>query len=99
MTEPFVLDPVSSTTDRNISNTVNRPLVGGLKICCLNINSLPKHVEKLWIMVEEFSPHIICLNETKLNSDIRNDELRIEWYHEIIHKDRSRHGGGVAIYV
>ena len=40
-------------------------------------------------MVEEFSPHIICLNETKLNSNIGNDELRIEGYHEIIRKDRS----------
>ena len=50
-------------------------------------------------MVEEFSPHIICLNETKLNSDIGNDGLRIEGYHEIIGKDRSRHGGGVAMYV
>ena len=50
-------------------------------------------------MVEEFSPHIICLNETKLNSDIGNDELRIKGYHEIICKDRSRHGGGVAMYV
>ena len=82
-----------------INNTVNRPLVGGLKIYCLNINSLPKHVDDLRIMVEEFSPHIICLNETKLNRGIGNDELRIEGYHEIIRKDRSRHGGGVAMYV
>ena len=50
-------------------------------------------------MVEEFSPHIICLTETKLNSDIGNDELKIGGYHEIIRKDRSRHGGGVAMYV
>ena len=49
-------------------------------------------------MVEEFS-HISCLNETKLNSDIGNDVLRIEGYHKIIHKDCSRHGGGVAMYV
>ena len=99
MTGPFVLDPVSSTTDRNVSNTVNRPLDGGLKIYCVNVNSLPKHVDELWIMVEEFSPHNICLNETKLNSDIGNDELRIDGYHEIIRKDRSRHGGRVAMYV
>ena len=50
-------------------------------------------------MVEEFSPHIIRLNETKLNSDIGNDELRIEGYHEITRNDCSGHGGGVAMYV
>ena len=69
LTGPFVPDPVSSTTDRSVSNTVNRPLVGGLKIYCSNINYLPKHVDELRIMVEEFSPRIICLNETKLNID------------------------------
>ena len=99
LTGPFVPDPVSSITDKNVSSTANRPFVGSLKIYCLNKNSLLKHVDELRIMVEEYSPHITCLNETKLNNDIGNEELRIEGLHEIIGKDRSRHGGGVDMYV
>ena len=41
-------------------------------------------------------PHIMALNETKLDDTIGSAELSISNYHEIIYKDRTRYGGGVA---
>ena len=71
----------------------------GLKIYCLNVNSVLKHLDELRIMAVDKQPHIICLNETKLDGDIEDDELSIEGFQNIIRKDRTRHGGGFAIYV
>ena len=48
---------------------------------------------------DEHSPNGICLNETKLNQDICDELLQIDGFQKINRKDRSRHGGGVAIYV
>ena len=38
------------------------------------------------------------LNETKLDSNIGDDEISIEGY-SLVRKDRNTHGGGVALYV
>ena len=50
-------------------------------------------------MAVDKQPHIICLNETKLDGDIRDEVLSIEGFQKIIRKDHTRHRGGVAIYV
>ena len=44
-------------------------------------------------------PHIMALNETKLDDTIGSAELSISNYHEIIRKNRTRYGGGVALYI
>ena len=36
----------------------------------------------------------ICLNETKLDGDIGDEELVIDGFHDIIGNDRTRHRGG-----
>ena len=71
----------------------------GLKMCCLNIDSLVKHFDKLKVFIESEAPHIFGINETKLYDTVTDEELRIENYHDIIWKDRNRHGGEVAFYV
>ena len=76
---------------------VNR-VIKGLKVCFLNIKGLFKQLDELWLFSDEHSPHLICLNERKLDSDIR-DKVRLEGFHEIFQKDRDKNGGGVAIYV
>ena len=58
-----------------------------------------KHLHELQIMVDENNPHVICLNETKLDGDIGDEELIIDEFQDIIRKDLTRHGGGAAIYV
>ena len=72
---------------------------GGLKVCCLNINSLLKHIDEVKIFCETHRPHVLCLNETKLSNEINDKDIQIENYHTILRKDRNRHSGGVAIYV
>ena len=65
----------------------------------ININSILSHIDELRILAEEYQPHIIGINETKLDDLILDTELRIYGYQVIIRKDRNRHGGGVAFYV
>ena len=74
-------------------------VLSGLKMCCLNINSLVKHFDELKVFIEAETPHIFGINETKLDDTVTDEELKIENYHDIIRKDRNRHGGGVAFYV
>ena len=70
-----------------------------LKVVFLNINSLYKHLDELKLFSDEHSPHVVCLKETKLNQDICDELPQTDGFQKIIRKDRSRHGGGVAIYV
>ena len=71
---------------------------GGLKIFCLNINSLTRHLDEIRIFIEDKQPHILCLNETKIDDSISDDDIEIEGY-IVNRKDRNRFGGGVAIYI
>ena len=60
---------------------------GGLKVCCLNINSLLKHVDEVRIFCETHKPHVLCLNETKMSNEIDDEDLQIENYHTIFRSD------------
>ena len=71
---------------------------GGLKIFCLNVNSLMKHLDKIRISVDEKKPHILYLNETKIDGSIADDDIDIENY-ALNRKNRNCFRGGVAIYV
>ena len=48
--------------------------------------------------MEEQTIDVLALNETRLDSTISNLEIGINNY-TIIRRDRTRHGGGVAIYI
>ena len=65
---------------------------------CLNINSILKHLDEIKIFLDEKKPHIMGLNETKLDSSIGDDEISVEGYGSV-RKDRNIRGGGVALYV
>ena len=71
----------------------------GFKMAFLNIVSLPKHVDELRISDITF-PHfdLLALSETRLDSAISNDIVKIRGY-DIVRNDRSRKGGGVCIYL
>ena len=72
--------------------------IKGVRIMCLNIYSILKHFDEIKIFLDEKKPHIMGLNETKLDSSIGDDELSIEGY-SLVRKDRNTHGGGVELYV
>ena len=51
------------------------------------------------MFLDEEQQHIMTLNETLLDDTIGSAELSISNYHKIIRKNRTRYGGGVALYI
>ena len=68
------------------------------KFMSLSIFSLLPHLDNLRLLVDDEKPHIMCINETKLDSSIGDSLIPIDDY-VIVRKDRNVHGGGVAPYV
>ena len=58
---------------------------------------LPK-IDNLRSICALYSPDIVCIVETWLDDTILDSEIAIQGYH-LCRLDRSRHGGGVLIYV
>ena len=76
---------------------VTYPKLKGFKIGHLNIASLMKHKDELFIFISKQHFDVLCINETRLDSSINSSEVNIAGY-DLIRKDRNRNGGGVAIY-
>ena len=70
----------------------------GMVVASLNINSLLRHHDELSNFLFEKGFHVLALNETKLDSKISKDLLKIENY-KIERCDRNREGGGIALYI
>ena len=68
------------------------------KLLCLNIDSVLGHIDQLRILLDQEKPHIMCLDETKLDLSIGDSLVNVDNY-QIVRNDRDRHGGGVAVYV
>ena len=64
----------------------------------LNIFSLLSHIDELSILVADEKPHVIGINETKIDSAIDDPHIAIDEY-DVIRKDRDSVDGGVALYV
>ena len=64
----------------------------------LNVNSVVKHSDELRLLVDDKRPHVLCLNETKLDDTVEDNCIDIDVY-QIIRKDRTRHGGGGGCHV
>ena len=108
---PFSMNYVNvetSSCDKHHSNTsptsspndlVYKEFQGnGLKIAQLNVNSILKHIDEVKSLVKHNDIQLLALNETKIDESIFNDEINILNY-SLVRKDRTRHGGGVAIYI
>ena len=72
--------------------------IPNFKIMSPNIFSLFPHLDELLMLVDNDKPHIICINQTKLDDSTDDSLIHINDY-VIIRKDRNKHGGGVAIYI
>ena len=84
--------PLKLTTTHNGS-------MKGLKVVFLNIDRLYDWLDELRMFANEHAPHIICLNETKLNQDTQDELLAIQGFQNIVRKDRNKMAGRVTIYV
>ena len=89
---------MSSGVNSNSKNTTHYGSIKGLKVVFLNINRLYDRLDELRMFANEHAPHIICLNETKLNQDMQDELLEINGFQNIMCKDRNkmegRLGGG-----
>ena len=86
-------DPLTKGKNDGISsNRTNKTnSLGGLKFISLNINS---------ISGKKLDPHIVAIQETKIDSSVATSELFPEAYpYNIFRKDRNHHGGGVMLLI
>ena len=74
------------------------PHVRGFKMASLNIASLVLHIDEIRALLHDKYFDVICLNETRLDTTISDEQVFIDGY-TIIRNDRRRTGGGVCIYV
>ena len=72
-----------------------------IKIVHWNCNSIINKFEELKIFLLKYEPHIIMLNETKVNDSTANNLLNQLSNHKYLHKQRNeRNGaGGVSIII
>ena len=70
----------------------------GLHFVHLNCNSLLHKIEEIREFVLQCKPHVMCFSESKTDSTITNEEIKLDEYTHI-RRDRTRNGGGVACYV
>ena len=90
--------PQNSCMPISCLDAVRKPNFKGPKLYCLNVNSVVKHLDELRLLVDDKQPHVLCLNETKLDDTVEDNCIDIDGY-QVIRKDRTRHGGGVAMCV
>ena len=70
----------------------------GLHVIHLNIRSLPSKIDLLRAWLTYNKPHVITLSETWLNSNISDDEVKLDNY-VLFRNDRGSRGGGLLTYV
>ena len=69
-----------------------------MKIVCLDVNRLLPKLDQIRIFFEAGNIDVIAVNETKLDSQIGDNEIQMDGY-DIVRKDRNKFGGGVCLYI
>ena len=75
--------------------------IGGLKFISMNINSIRgKKLELLLAFLDFHRPHVVAIQETKIDNSIATSELLPETCpYSVYRKDRNIHGGRVMLLV
>ena len=68
-----------------------------LKVYHLNINSLSVKMHDIEAEIQEYD--IVCFSESKLDNSISSESISLQGFQAPIRCDRTRHGGGVCVYV
>ena len=80
--------------------TSKNNFIGGLKFVSININSIRGKKLELSAFLDFHQPHIVAIQETKIDSSIATSELFPESCpYNVYRKDRNLHGGGVMLLV
>ena len=64
----------------------------------MNVNSVLSKLPELKALISINNYDVICLQETKIDKSISNDELQIPGF-AVFRRDRTRNGSGLAIFV
>ena len=54
------------------------PKITRFKLMCLSIDSLLGHIDQLRILLDQEKPHIMCLNETKLDLSTSDSLVNVD---------------------
>ena len=74
--------------------------ISGLKFISMNINSIRGKKLELLAFLDFHQPHVVAIQETKIDSSIATSELFPETCpYSVCGKDRNIHGGGVMLLV
>ena len=74
--------------------------ISGLKFISMNINSIRGKKLELLAFLNFHQPHVVAIQETKIDSSIATSELFPETCpYSVYRKDRNIHGGGVMLLV
>ena len=74
--------------------------ISGLKFISMNINSTRGKKLELLAFLDFHQPHVVAIQETKIDSSIATSELFPETCpYSVYRKDRNIHGGGVMLLV
>ncbi len=82
----------------NRNKNDNSPGPNCLNILYYNARSLFPKLDKLKALVDTQRPHIVCIVETWLSSEIADNEVSLEGF-QMLHLGRNRHGGGIMMFV
>ena len=75
---PKCFDMRFPSFERKESLPINK--AEGFKIISLNVFALLGCLDQLNILIEEEKPHVIGINETKIDSSISDTDIQIEGY-------------------
>ena len=94
-------DPLTKEkkTKSSSNGTNKNNFVIGLKFISMNINSIRGKKLELLAFLDFHQPHVVAIQETKIDSSIATSELFPETCpFSVYRKDRNLHGGGVMLY-
>ena len=86
--------------DRPSPCGTNKSFISGLKFISMNINSIRGKKLELLAFLNFHQPHVVAIQETKIDSSIATSELFQETcLYSVYRKDRNIRGGGVMLFV
>ena len=96
---PTTIDDVPSQSI-NTYSSLNKALHKnqGMKIGCLNVRGLLGKIDEIKLILTECKFDIMGVCETFMDCNISDKEISVQGY-SFVKKNRTRHGGGVLLYV
>ncbi|KAM4713250.1 uncharacterized protein FYW61_020336 isoform 1-T3 [Anableps anableps] len=69
-----------------------------LSVALLNINGLRTSIPDIRLIIKRHQLHVVALCETKLDASVEDNEVFIAGF-RMWRRDRTKYGGGIALYV